>query len=397
MILAIEPTWTGTVHASSNAAALEVVRLAFPQQTVRVFAEITHLQELQASLGDAASSAFQFESVQLSDAFRHKPHIVSLRRLFNEVQIIRRALSSIAPSEDCLLILLSATSTSLFAAELFSRGRSGRTFIQAVLHGNLNELTGWRHRDPIRRRLDLKSVLCRNYNGRMRYLVLEEFVRSRLAVISPATAEATDVLPHPLAMHEEMQSATPLAEPLRIGLVGLGSEEKGMGSFLRIAMQLRNILGDKIRFHHVGSIVPGADASLFGLLEETPSTKHLTRSEFLARINHLHYFVFPFKKNYYGLSASGAFLDAIAALKPVIATRVPLTEQFFREFGTLGHLCEDEAEMVSTITDIALQLDTAAYDAQVNILRTARSMRLPETLALRYRDLVMKNLPGFAA
>ena len=397
MILAIEPTWTGTVHASSNAALLEVVSLAFPRQTIRVFADVTHLNELQSSLGEASSSAFRFKSIQLSEVHRHKPHIVSLRRLHNEIQIVRRALSHVASSEDCLLILLSATSTSLLAADLFSRGRSGRTFIQAVLHGNLNELTGWRHRDPIKRRLDLRSMLCRNYRGRMRFLVLEEFVRSRLAVMRPATAQATDVLPHPLARPENMELSAPLAEPLRIGLVGLGSEEKGMGSFLRIAMQLRNIAGDKIRFHHVGSIVPGADASLFEVLEETPSTKHLTRSEFLLRINRLHYVVFPFRKNYYGLSASGAFLDAIAALKPIIAMRVPLTEQFFREFGTLGYLCENEAEMVSTIADLASRLDSAAYDAQVDILRTARSMRLPETLALRYRDLVMKNLPGFAA
>jgi glycosyltransferase involved in cell wall biosynthesis len=395
MIVAIEPTWTGTIHAPGNTTLLDIAKLAFPGETLAIHAEAGHVKEVKSLLKAAASPTVQFHTIELSDAFRHRPHIVSLRRLFREFQTIRKALSDVPPDEDCVLILLSVTSTSMVAANLLARLRPGRTFIQAQLHGNLNELTDWRHGDPVRRALDLKSVLSRRHR-RMRYLVLEEFIRTRLAALSPATGDTTDVLPHPLALQGHVEAERPLDQPLRLGLVGLGSEEKGMSVFLRIAQQLKAELGDRIRFHHVGTFVPGTDPALYALLEEPPAEKQLTRQEFLARINRLHYVVFPFKQNYYGLSASGTFMDSVAALKPVIATRIPLTEQFFREFGPIGHLCDGEAEMVSTIRNIALKPDAETYRAQAETMRRGRAARSLEALAPGYRDIIRKALPGFA-
>lgn len=395
MILAIEPTWTGAIHVSNNVILLNIAEMAFPGQEMRVFADSQHLKEMQALLRPGAH--VQFKPIELSPTFRHRPHIVSAGRLFTEIQFIRRALAQVPASEDCLLILLSATSTALAAAARLAAMRRGRTFVQAMLHGNLNELTGWRHRDPLRRALDLKSVLGRDYGGRLRYLVLEEFIRTKLAELSPVAARATDVLPHPLALEGHDEAESRLELPLRVGLVGLGSVEKGMGTFLKIAKQLKPELGDKICFHHVGTFAPGTDPSLYGLLEEPPSTGQLPRAEFLARIARLHYFVFPYTRNYYGLSASGAFLDAVAALKPVIATRIPLTEQMFREFGAIGYLCEDENEIVSTLRGIVQNPDATLYQAQVERLKTTRLQRLPDALVPRYREIVTKALPGFAA
>jgi glycosyltransferase involved in cell wall biosynthesis len=395
MILAIEPTWTGTIHAPGNATLLDIARMAFPGQKMSIFAESRHLQEVESILGAPSSPPVQYHPIALSKSYLHKPHIVSAGRLWRELGIIRQALASVPPGEDCLLILLSATSTAIFAANLLARLRRGKTFIQTQLHGNLNELTAWRHGDPLRRALDLKSVLSRNYHGRMRYLVLEEFIRTALASLSPATDGATDVLPHPLALQGHVQPERPLELPLRVGLVGLGSEEKGMGAFLRIAKQLKPELGDRICFHHIGTFAPGTDLSLYSLLEEPPADKHLTRQEFLTRINRLHYFVFPYKQTYYGLSASGTFLDAVAALKPVIATRIPLTEQFFAEFGAIGYLCDGENDMISTIRSVVQNPDTSVYQTQVDTLREKRSMRLPRALVPVYRDMILKSLPGF--
>ena len=396
MIVAIEPTWTGTIHAPGNSTLLDIAKLAFPDQQMVIHAEAGHIKEVKSLLKASASPSVHFRTIELSKAFRHKPHIVSLRRLFKEWRTIGKALAEVPSGEDCLLILLSATSTSMVAANFLARLRRGRTFIQAQLHGNLNELTDWRHGDPVRRALDLKSVLSRRHRH-MRYLVLEEFIRAKLADLSPAAAQITDVLPHPLALQGHVLPERPLELPLRLGLVGLGSEDKGMGVFLKIAKVLKPELGERIRFHHVGKFVAGTDPSLYALLAEPPAEKQLSREEFLARISRLHYVVFPFRENYYGLSASGAFMDAIAALKPVIATRIPLTEQFFREFGAIGHLCAGEAEMISTIGEIARNPDPQAYRVQAETMRKGRAARSLEALAPRYRDMICKALPGFAS
>jgi glycosyltransferase involved in cell wall biosynthesis len=395
MIVAIEPTWTGSIHAPGNAMLMNIARMAFPGQQIRVHAESRHLTEMQIVF--APSPNVRFHTIDIGKTFLHKPHIVSPGRLWREMGIIRKALAEVPASEDCLLILLSATSTAIFAADLLSRLRRGRTFVQAQLHGNLNELTGWRHGDPLRRALDLKSVLSRDYGGRLRYLVLEEFIRSKLATVSPAAAKITDVLPHPIALQGHVLPEKSLESPLHVGLVGLGSEEKGMGALLRIAARLKQELGDRVRFHHVGSAMPGIDLSKYSLLEDPPSTGQLPRSEFVARINRLHYFLFPLKENYYGLSASGALFDSIAALKPMIATRIPMTEQLFREFGNIGYLCDGENDMASIISNIARNPDHALYHAQIEALRQAQAARQPEALVPGYRDTIRNSLPGFAS
>ncbi|HKY18147.1 MAG TPA: glycosyltransferase [Rhizomicrobium sp.] len=396
MILAIEPTWTGRIHAPGNAILLNIVKAAFPEQPLHIFAEAAHLKELQTILSAQTNATAQFHPIQLSPHYLHRPHIVSATRLFSEMGIIRRAFAQTSSSQECLLILLSATSTAIFAADLLSRLRRGKTFIQAQLHGNLNEVTAWRHSDPIRRALDLKSALAKNYHGRLRYLVLEQFIRDKLAELSPATAQATDVLPHPIAMQGHAPADVTLELPLRVGLVGLGSEEKGMGSFLEIAKRVKQDLGDTVRFHHIGSARPGADLSLYGLLEEPPSLEQLTRPDFLARLSRLHYVIFPLKERYYGLSASGTFLDAVAALKPVIATRIPLTQQFFREFGDIGYLCQDDEDIILTIKTIASKPDPDTYQAQVSALRASRAARLPDALVPTYRGFITSALPSFA-
>jgi hypothetical protein len=53
--------------------------------------------------------------------------------------------------------------------------------------------------------------------------------------------------------------------------------------------------------------------------------------------------------------------------------------------------------MISTIRAIAQNPDAGAYRAQAEAMRKGRAARSLEALAPRYRDIVHKGLPGFAA
>ena len=46
------------------------------------------------------------------------------------------------------------------------------------------------------------------------------------------------------------------------------------------------------------------------------------------------------------LSASGALLDAITWLKPIIANRIPFVANLFERYGDIGYLCDDPDQMV---------------------------------------------------
>ena len=58
MILVFEMLWTGTQHAVGNSATLQAIARGFPEQSVRVFADPTHLAELRRVLRPGAQLAY---------------------------------------------------------------------------------------------------------------------------------------------------------------------------------------------------------------------------------------------------------------------------------------------------------------------------------------------------
>ncbi|MEJ0018583.1 MAG: hypothetical protein WDN25_18890 [Acetobacteraceae bacterium] len=395
MILIFEMTWTGVVHAPGNSATIHIIARAWPEQIVRVHAEVTHLTELRRDAVLAALPNVEFVAIEVSPQWRSHPQIVSFRRLAQEFRTVRAALARVPRAEACLVFMISATATGVFAAAWAARLSGHRAGLQIGFHGNLNDVAGWRPRNPVTRALDARSGIEARHPVTTRFLVLETAIRIALAANLPAAAARTDVLPHPIATGEiPAMAGRPLAPPVRIGFVGLGTAAKGIDIFLSVAGRIRARWGDKVEFVHVGRIPPDMDARPLDVLAHPPSTELLTRDEFTARLASLHYVFLPFRSGYYDLSASGALIDALTWLKPIITSRIPLTEQFFREYGDIGVLANDETGLEAAIDEILTEMDTARYARQIEALRAARDARHVDRLAQRYRDIVTRGFPG---
>ena len=394
MILAFETTWTGTTHAPGNSATLQAVALAWPGQTVRMHADATHLAELRRDARLMAVPGLELVPIGISTRWRGRPQIACWRRMLQEWRTFRAALAAVPRDEPCLIVLISTTATAPFAAAWAARLSGRRVAVQVGFHGNLNDALGWRSRNPLARAFDTRSVLQARYPVQVRFLVLEEGIRTALEAVVPGTADRTDVLPLPVNPAERANDA-PVAPPppLRVGFVGLATPEKGMDSFLAIARRLGEARRGALAFVHVGSVPEGADTAGFEVLEHPAVVGHLPRAEFTARLAGLHYIMLPFRRGYYDLSASGALLDAVTWLKPVIAMRVPLTEAFFAEYGEIGFLCEDVAEMERVVAMLAADPDPQRYARQVQALRGAQAARSTAALAARYRRIVAEGFP----
>jgi glycosyltransferase involved in cell wall biosynthesis len=261
-------------------------------------------------------------------------------------------------------------------------------------HGNLNDATDWRSRNPLLRAFDTRALLSARLPVPTRFLVLEPSIRSALAETFPDAAERTDVLPLPINTAEIATAAeTPLALPLRMGFVGLGTPAKGMDVFLSVAARLKARWGERVEFIHIGRMPPDMPPGV-KVLAHPAAREPLPREEFAARLGSLHYVMLPFRKGYYDFSASGALIDALTWLKPVITTGVPLTRQFFEEYGDIGELCEDEDGLEAAVEAILAAPDAARHARQVAALRQARESRRVEVLALQYRRMVENVFPG---
>ncbi|MBN9562392.1 MAG: glycosyltransferase [Alphaproteobacteria bacterium] len=393
-------TWTGVIHAPGNSATIQVIARAFPGQKVRVLADASHLAELRRDAALTGLANVDFYPIEVSPLFRGKTHIVSARRFRQELATLRSALHDLPPDESCLLMLISATPTTIFAASLLGRWLGRQLGVQVGLHGNLNEITQWRPRNPLTRRFDLASALSLSAPipksaARLRFLVLEQPIKDALARVAPAAAARTDVLPLPINLAELPEQVTARMEPpIRIGFVGQGTQAKGFDLFLALARDLKARYGERVAFHLIGRAAPGTDPGPLAVLADPPSNEQLPRAEFVARLAKMHYVLLPFRGGYYDLSASGALIDAITWLKPLIATNVPLVRHLFDRFGGIGFACDDESGLRQAVEMVLADMNQQRYDAQIAALRQVRDSRRPEILAETYRTLVASGFPG---
>ncbi|HUB10794.1 MAG TPA: hypothetical protein VMB34_02470 [Acetobacteraceae bacterium] len=389
MILVYEPLWTGTHHAPGNSVTIQTIAGAFPDQAVRVYAEATHLHELRADQALAAHPSVTLHGTGVSPLFPGKTHVVSAQRFRQEFAVLRSALRSVPAGEPCLVMLISATPTAIWAASLLARVARRRIAVQVGLHGNLNELTGWRSRNPLLRAADLPAAMQARHGGRVRFLVLDDAIRDEVARLIPRAAAVTDVLPLPANLAEvALAREIPFSVPVRIALVGQATEAKGTAPFLALARHFRATHPGKAEFHLVGRLMPGDDPARFADLVGPVSADHLSRAAFQQRLAGMHYVCLPLQPGYYSLSASGALIDAITWLKPVIATSLPLVANMFRQFGEIGYLCADADAMRAAIAGLVDAPDPARYAAQVTAMRRLRDSRMPDGLIATYRAII---------
>ena len=391
-------TWRWFTHTAGNAATIETIARAFPSEMVRVLAEAEHLGELRRRLDAVGVVQAEFGEIDVPMHLQGKTHVVSARRFLREFATLRRALADAPRGEPVLLVLLSATSTAVFAASLLARLTRRPLGVHVGMHGNLNEIEGWRSRNPLSRRFDLRSALSAAHPPALRFLVLEPAIRRELARLLPATEGRTDVLPLPANVDEiDLQAETSPTAPVRFGLIGQATKDKGIDAFLDIARRMKARHGSAVEFHLVGAMRPGDDPARFAVLADPVNVGALDRARFVERLGRLHYVLMPINPGYYRLSASGAVIDALTWLKPMIATPLPIVADLFARFGDLGTLSEDEAAMEAAVEAVIANPDPERYARQRAALAAARASRTPDRLAADHAALVARGFPGLLA
>ena len=380
VISVLEPLSSGIQHVPFNAAMLEVVLLSYPDATVRFYAEPQHVHEVRSVLGKSADR-IHWNPIDIP------PRDAEFtRRFLFEYRVIRAIARDSSFDRDYLLVLTAIESTILAAKFLHKRGIPLR--IQAVLHGYLNGIAGWRSRNPLRRMTDLRAALTRWGNEGLQYLVLEEPIRDYALELLPALSPHLEFVNHPFPSEQaSAASQPPMQYPLRIGFLGLATAQKGFDQFVDLAQAVKRVFGDRVEFHAFGRAMSDARDIRFDCLTTAPAAVGLSRNDYLRGVQSLHYVCLPYRGSHYELSASGVLLDALAQLKPMIALPSPVVREMFLRQPSAGYLCETHEQMVDAALRIATTMDAHEYQARVSAVRRLRDERSPESVARRYIDV----------
>lgn len=79
---------------------------------------------------------------------------------------------------------------------------------------------------------------------------------------------------------------------------------------------------------------------------------YLTRNDYVTELQKLDYVLFFYPTDEYVMRASGAVLDVIDFVKPIIALKHPLFDYFTETFGDIGYICETIEEMQEVIEEL---------------------------------------------
>jgi glycosyltransferase involved in cell wall biosynthesis len=391
MIVLIEPLCWGIEHTPVNAAILEICQSAFPDQPIRFCAERQHLREVQKFVGDEIREATEWLEIDVPSRHAH------FRERFPVEFRLMRTHFHAAQATGGYALLLSAVESTVFALRTLYALSGPRIPVQAVLHGYLNEITGWRSRNPFIRAFDLRSALCLGVHRHLKYLVLESSIARRLLEILPRLDGYVDWVPHPIPREGRADSDVP-ALPVNVSFLGLASREKGFDAFVNAAEQVIKRCPGQIRFHAIGRKARNEADRESPALSTRPRAEGLSRSEYVDALRSTHYVCLPYQGRHYELAASGVLLDAIAWCKPIVSMPSPVIDELFALHPGIGYLCKTAAEMAEVLSQLAAHFDERTYRAQVQVMSDVRESRLPRSVAKHYRQITeafrKNNRPG---
>ena len=369
MILVVEPIFSNAHHAAPNAGTLRAILLAANDEPVVFAAHPLHHAAVQDILGDMDFMHFSRFDIEVLP-----PGGVSFRRFISQARSI---LGLTRRLKARIVICLGTAPETLFACRLLAMTRRGIRII-AVLHGNLDQANRWRSRDPRRRWFDDRASLAVTIHPAIQFVLFERSIERAATEIGLLPKDRCLVWPLPINEREALATPRrPDPRRIHIAFVGLAKRDKGFGDFLALARKVKAVTG-RLAFSLIGSLYgefPAEDLAQIDI----PS-RFLEREEFVRRLGEIDYVCLPLRNDTYTLTASGSLIDAIAALKPIIALPTPAVLDLF-DGGPVGYLCENLAAMEAVLKDADRLADSAAYTAFQTNLERQRAKRLPPALA----------------
>jgi len=376
-------------HVPFNAGMIEVIRLAFPEEKIVFCGEESHVEQVRKQLDAAISFFIRWNTI--APIPRNTSYF---GRLLFAIKAIRGLVKFAGQSSNSRLIFTSISPSTLVALKLMQCWMLKNMPVQVVSHGEIKEgVIGGRHRHPWRRFQEMRTALTLFGRSRIQYLLLEHGLKDRILQALPSLAENIEVLEHPLPPNESNQHPRKLSSPVKFGFLGVANEVKGFPAFSKLAADMSTEHPGKAEFHVIGRLPPDANSKPeMEFLTTKPTTERLSRDEYIERIKPLHFIIMPYHRDYYELSPSGTLLDAIAWQIPIIATRLPIFERSFKNYGDVGYLITNEKELLAIVESLVERLDAGRYARQVSNLHKARLARKPEALADVYREICDRGM-----
>lgn len=144
----------------------------------------------------------------------------------------------------------------------------------------------------------------------------------------------------------------------------------------------------KSKFEIIGAYDLNEHLSSLKLTLLSKPHEMIPRKIFNEALENITYACFPYPNDTYKFTASGAVLDAIIYLKPIIYIKNDYFDGIFKNAGDIGYRCEDEKEFIETINRLDETPDTKRYSEQVANLKQLQNKFAIENVEMQLNDII---------
>ncbi len=383
-IILCEPLCHGFEHSTGNAALLETVFSAYPNDCITFMAEDEHIEWVKTKLRSQKSDCMQqvnWKSISIP------PRSISGFKRFKKDLCWFKNLISVAQSTPCKAVLIcSITNTTLLILKLWLYRHSPDFHIMAIPHGILSTLSGKKPVNPISRLLSFRKMLSLPHPAQLKYLLLGETIYKSVVEFQPKWANHFTFIDLPYFHEEADVTNIQISESVCFGYFGVTI--KGFDAFYNLALEVQG-KNDRAAFALVGHLSKNGNQKTYDPCKIIGLTdKPLSSKEYVERSKKLTYAVGITDPEHYRWGANSSFVDALSFVKPGIYLRNSYVEYYFDKMGDVGYICDSYNQIKETVISILDDFPTQRYQEQTQNIINGRKLFEPVNISPKMRTII---------
>jgi hypothetical protein len=397
MIVICEPFFRGFGHTEFNAALVDSVSEAFPEEELVFCAGREHVNDVKSTL-DARAARVRYIEVELpgmtrpgEQRGRRLPFAASLEQL-----ALFRRIFTLADKNKARQIVFCTVPhwNDLVSIKIMLR-RFPDVSCLVVLHDLQAKVSPGQKKRLTLQFLSYRYWLLAGNTPKIHYLLpgppplMEQGLRKYL----PRLRNSISPIDPPYVFADSAGN-----EPFKDGVVHFGffghaSLRKGADIFFKLADE---VSGARTKYRPTFVLIGDVRDQQLKEMQRTsvniPSPNApLNQQEFDEYGKRIDYALFFHLASAYELHGTAAILDAFSYLKPIIALKTPLSEYYFNKMGDVGYLCQSYDDAKDAVIEILETKPLDRYRAQQENILKKRDQFSPAGIAPKLRVLLREK------
>jgi len=387
-ILIVEPLGRGYSHVPTNSGFIATVVAAFPDDTISFLAEDSHRQLVREHLA--------LRSYSIDDQIQWLDGSVTFNQKLYDQTVWQQRRYSLKTSLDeaqrldvHTIIFLSLDGIGLIVLKWLLLYQNHRPRILCVMHGVMTKITESRY--ALKTQLFRYLLIVGNNRMRLKFLVIAPTIYKNSVASFPRLAPFLEWIDHPhlFALRERYVSHSLDSRQIVFGFLGAGTRMKGFDIFEQLSITVPKSTPNDVsapEFRAIGHSIESTRSQ--SSLSRTLAESYMPVNEYADEIQRVDYVIFPYAAHHYALRASAAIFDALEHLKPIIAFRIPLFEDYFDRMGNIGYLCDTYEELQGLLIQLTSTKPNEEYLSQQTTIQNSRHIFEPRRLVIDMRRII---------